>query len=620
MSFKSILFTVLLLILTIPSFSQNKKLDSLKNIYSNLDDDKSKIKLAHQLFKQTFYFDKNEAFNYAKEQLAISKKIKYTKGEGTAYRDIAYYYKYLPNIDSSRYYYEKSIKNFKDNGNNERLITSLDRYTTLEVVNGNYDKALKLVTESQLIAAKIKNGRMLAEAYIRKSTIYLNKGNYVSAMKVVLKAAEISDTIKPINHQLKGIVFANIGRVEKHRDNYNAAIEPIKKAIKIFKEIKDEKWEMITTNSLGNIYLHLDDYKNALKYYNESLEIATQLNREYNISISKNNIGLIYAKQGNHKKALELYYEAHKITKNIGSKSNLIIGYESIGSSHLELKNYNEAIKNYSEGITLGEKINALDDLNHIYKSRSIAYEKMGKFSLALYDQKNHQAINDSIFNKTSNDKIEELKAKYKSEKKEREIAIQKNEIEILKQKERISKKQRLLYILSLLSLTILGGLLYYGIRQKLKRSKLERERLGIELDYKKKELTSHALHLAKKNEVLVKLKQKAKELKDNNSTNYNQLIQTINFDLQDDNNWENFKKYFEEVHTNFNNNVKQKYPEITSNELRLMALLKMNLTSKEIANILNISNDGIKKARYRLRKKLNLSTEDSLQETVLAL
>ena len=115
-----------------------------------------------------------------------------------------------------------------------------------------------------------------------------------------------------------------------------------------------------------------------------------------------------------------------------------------------------------------------------------------------------------------------------------------------------------MLYILGLISLTLLSGLLYYGVRQKLKRSKLERERLDIELNYKKKELTSHALHLAKKNEVLENLKQKAKELKENNSTNYNQLIQTINFDLQDDNNWENFKKYFEEVHTEFNSNVKQ--------------------------------------------------------------
>ena len=100
----------------------------------------------------------------------------------------------------------------------------------------------------------------------------------------------------------------------------------------------------------------------------------------------------------------------------------------------------------------------------------------------------------------------------------------------------------------------------------------------------------------------------------------YNQLIRSINFDLQDDNNWQNFSRYFEEVYKDFNRNVKTKYPQVTSNELRLLALLKMNLSSKEIANILNISPEGIKKARYRLRKKLGLTTEDSMQDLVLKL
>ena len=61
-------------------------------------------------------------------------------------------------------------------------------------------------------------------------------------------------------------------------------------------------------------------------------------------------------------------------------------------------------------------------------------------------------------------------------------------------------------------------------------------------------------------------------------------------------------------------------YPNVSNNDLRLMSLLKMNLSSKEIANILNISIEGVKKARYRLRKKLNLSTEESLQELVIEL
>ena len=150
----------------------------------------------------------------------------------------------------------------------------------------------------------------------------------------------------------------------------------------------------------------------------------------------------------------------------------------------------------------------------------------------------------------------------------------------------------------------------------------LEKERVDAELEFKKKELTTHALNLARKNETLENLKIKAQELKEKESTGtgYNQLIRSINFDLQDDHNWENFSRYFEEVHKDFNSIVKTKYPQVTSNELRLLALLKMNLSSKEIANILNISSEGIKKARYRLRKKLDLSTDDSLQDLVLSL
>ena len=106
----------------------------------------------------------------------------------------------------------------------------------------------------------------------------------------------------------------------------------------------------------------------------------------------------------------------------------------------------------------------------------------------------------------------------------------------------------------------------------------------------------------------------------DNNPKNYQKVINTINLDINNDNNWEQFRSYFEDVHRDFNSKVMRNYPEVSNNDLRLMSLLKMNLSSKEIANILNISIEGVKKARYRLRKKLNLNTEESLQELVIEL
>ena len=210
------------------------------------------------------------------------------------------------------------------------------------------------------------------------------------------------------------------------------------------------------------------------------------------------------------------------------------------------------------------------------------------------------------------------MRVEFDTEKKEQQIVLQDKEITVLEQQAEISTLQKILLGGGLV-LSLFG---FYGIRQRLKRNKLEKEKVDAELAFKKKELTTHALHLAKKNEVLEGLKQKAEELKEKEASKkgYQQLIRTINFDLQDDTNWENFARYFEEVHKDFNQKVKTKYPQLTSNELRLMALLKMNLSSKEIANILNISPEGIKKARYRLRKKLNIATEDSLQDLVLSL
>ena len=146
-------------------------------------------------------------------------------------------------------------------------------------------------------------------------------------------------------------------------------------------------------------------------------------------------------------------------------------------------------------------------------------------------------------------------------------------------------------------------------------------EKLDNELAFKKKELTTHALHLAKKNELLAGIKSKAEELKiAQNRDGYHHLIRTIDFDLQDDNNWENFSNYFQQVHKDFNSKIKATYPTISASELRFLSLIKMNLSSKEIASILNISNEGIKKARYRVRKKIGLQSTESLEDLILSI
>ncbi|MCF7560235.1 tetratricopeptide repeat protein [Sabulilitoribacter multivorans] len=616
---KLIFFKLILLIFPIILSSQNdKKLDSLLTAFDNQPEGIEKVKTSQKLYHAFKHKKPEEAFKHAKLGLALSKKINYKTGEGLGYLNLAYYYRFVPDLDSTRYYFKKSAKTLSDFDDKKNLWFALNEYAIFETIQGDFKTALKLADDGLKVATALKHGPHMVDNIQRKSTIYMDTGDFKLAMEEALNASRVLDTIKPENKVGKAIALGDIGRIEMLRGNYEEALHPLTESLEAFKKLNNVFWIATMYIELGNLYWYMDNLDKSLECYEASLVLSKKMNRDDFIASNLSNMAGIFSKRGNHKKALELLLETHEITKRIGSNNNLIISFNEIGDASYRSGDFNRAIHNHSEAIRLADSMGLIDLLEDGYRNRSKAYEKIGNLKGALDDQRQYQIFHDSIYNQNIAKQIDELKTQYETEKKEQQILLQKNEIDLLKQKGEIDNLYKILFGIGFL----LSLIAFYAVRQKLKRSKIEREKLDLELDFKKKELTTHALHLAKKNEVLESLKQQAKAFKssENSTKGFNQLIRTINFDLKDDNNWENFSKYFEEVHKDFNSNVKQQFPAVTPNELRLMALLKMNLSSKEIANILNISQEGIKKARYRLRKKLGITTEDSLQDLVLNL
>ncbi|MCZ2517916.1 helix-turn-helix transcriptional regulator, partial [Bacteroides fragilis] len=97
-------------------------------------------------------------------------------------------------------------------------------------------------------------------------------------------------------------------------------------------------------------------------------------------------------------------------------------------------------------------------------------------------------------------------------------------------------------------------------------------------------------------------------------------LLSMINQNMvSDEENWNMFQSNFDRIHENFFRNLKEKFPDLTSGDLRLCALLRLNLPTKEIAKLMNISVRGVDAARYRLRKKLGLPPESSLTDFMIA-
>lgn len=157
---------------------------------------------------------------------------------------------------------------------------------------------------------------------------------------------------------------------------------------------------------------------------------------------------------------------------------------------------------------------------------------------------------------------------------------------------------------------------------QEKKIIELEKEQLEVDLRFKSKELSGVVMTNIAHQEFLATLKEEIQQQKLSGQytrKNLDKLLVLVNNNLvSDEENWNMFQANFDRIHENFFRNLKLQYPDLTSSDLRFCALLRLNLPTKEIAKLLNISIRGVDAARYRLRKKFNLLQEDSLTDFMI--
>ncbi len=148
---------------------------------------------------------------------------------------------------------------------------------------------------------------------------------------------------------------------------------------------------------------------------------------------------------------------------------------------------------------------------------------------------------------------------------------------------------------------------------------KLRNEQLSQDVDNKNRELAVSTMSLNSKNELLAFIKDDLKKTSQDDNKNIKSVIRTINDNITEEDSWKVFKEAFDNADKDFLKRIKQLHPLLTPNDLRLCAYLRLNLSSKEIAPLFNISVRSVEIKRYRLRKKMDLQHEIGLVEYILA-
>jgi hypothetical protein len=153
--------------------------------------------------------------------------------------------------------------------------------------------------------------------------------------------------------------------------------------------------------------------------------------------------------------------------------------------------------------------------------------------------------------------------------------------------------------------------------------SELQEEKLKVEIQFKNQELANTTMHLVQKRELMNKLKKSLEKIrKEAENPNVKKetraTLQLLQQDTRLDTDWEQFTQHFDQVHVNFLKRLKETYPQLTPKDQKLCTYLRLNLSTKEIVPLMNISVRGVEVGRYRLRKKLELSRDINLNEFMM--
>jgi len=587
-------FYFLFIILTTPAFAQSPKVDSLENLLHHSKPDSNQINLLVDLAMEYWASAPEKTLQYSQKASTLARKIKYLPGEARSFQGIGVYYWQKNDQAAAIANYLKSKEIYEKLNDKKGVAKAISNIGIVYGEQGNYSQALDNYFQSLAIFQEIGDQARVASITNSIGNVYKNQKNYEEAL-LYYKQAMVIWTKLDDQKSMAGF-YINEATIYIKQKKYNAATVSAEKALKLFEKFKDSNGQIICHNNLGEISFQKGEDAKAISEFEKALEINELYQSKKLMVVSYNGLGHIYSRMNESGKAITNYQQANIISQANGLRPALQQAYEGLATVYGQIKDYSNA---------------------YHFQQLSIV-------------------LKDSLFNAENTIKIANLRVHYESEKKQ-------SEIKLLEKEKDLGYATRNTVAVALFAGLVLLALAFNRSRLKVrknrelhemqqalaeteKRNSLEKEQLLItELEFRNKALTTHTLNLIQKNSILEDIRQTVSLAlkggqRDENTPLFSRLINLIDYSFNLDKDWDEFKMYFEGVHKDFFSKLKKANPELSAGELRLCALIRLNLNLKEAATLLSISPDSVKTARHRLRKKLNLPEESNLSDYLMTI
>ena len=471
------------------------------------------------------------------------------------------------------------------------------------------------------LAKKSQNDQLMAYAMFNAGNAYFVQGMYETATGYFYGYLDIQKKIK--NEAGIAFALANIGAIRIRMQDYKMAKHNLLEGLeilgnKIEKNAGPGLKEHIPNilNNLGIVYQNLQNYDSALWYYREGIRLSAYLEdpRYFQASLY-NNIGGLFL--DNHQP--DSAYLPLKKAMDVRKERNDLAGQSA---SHIRLGEYylltgepREALGHFYDGMDIARTIGSLDLQSTSTEKLYAYYKQAGNADSALKYFELYNTFEQALNNEETVKELTRLELTSTFREKEKIARLEQNRLNTI----------YLFTAILLVLLLLMFVLLYSLMRNRVGRLKLEKNNLELaaqntllekenfekELEIRNKELSTHVMGMIRKNETIGQIVEViSSKLNEDNEGFFHQIIRDLST-LQDENVWEEFEMRYQQVHIEFYDKLQALSPHLTTNERRLCAFLRLNMTTKDIASITGQSTRSIEVARTRLRKKLEIANSD---------
>ena len=427
--------------------------------------------------------------------------------------------------------------------------------------------------------------------------IYAKNGNSDTAVFFLLKGIALAEKI---GYSKQSIINDKIAasNVLYHTQNYEQCIRFCQSNIPL-----EGNFSPITIvsayNNIGLCYLKLKHPDSAIFYFSKVLNYGKSINWGVWEGIASGNIGDALHAQSKDALAMPYWQKDYDSSMKYNEEPNAGLTLAYISQYQFNNGVQQKAINQLNWAIAINKK--DAGNLLRIYKIKATCYRKLGLHDSADYFLERHYFLEDSINLVASRDNFNTVQMKLSFEKGN-------HEYQLLKKQRQAEVVRRNLLLVALLSFIFIAVLLYNRQLLKVKLAQQQQAIAEAEKTSATEQLEIFTKTLLEKNEQIEKLTTSLEQ--QNIATNDELIHQTLLTDYD----WNKFKDLFEKIHVGFFAKLKNMAPAITQSEMRMAALIKLNLDNKQMASMQGISVSSLRGNKTRLRQKLNISVETDLE------